>query len=731
MNVEPISVRRQGFIDREKALPAIRGGIATAMARQLGALAIAFALAIAAYASYVALGMLQAPAVSGVARTMPIDAPVSILRDARGVPHIRATTAHDLFFAQGYAEASDRLFQLDLMRRFIYGELAEILGPLQLPLDEQNRYLDAADIAARQWNALGKRERNVLQAFSDGVNAAMRAQPLPLEFRLLLYAPRAWTPRDSLAILLAAGASVSDWPTDVLARDRLWRQLGPAKYAQYYPLSDGNYDTVRTRIPGSNAWAAGAALTRSGRALLANDPHLDTYLPSVWYLVELRGPDFHAAGASIPGVPGVMLGHNEHLAWGATNALVTTLTLFRARLSPRYWKRETFAVRFGKSAVEPYYRSPEGFGFGNAAGGKRGVLVRWQPFFDARSPFTTILALDAARNVNAALHVLSTYGGPPQNFVFADDRGLVAYHLAGVIPNDPAWGRYVHADVSSIRTIAPLPYRKLPAIPASNNGVVITANNKMYAAGYPYRLSAAFAPPYRAFRIAHLLATRKRYDIAYFTRMQMDAFSGIDLEFARRLAAFARVHPGLLPSSAVTALETWDGTFAGPSKTATLVHELRTIVIDRSEAPYRALADLRGGKLSHQTADDIRAAVDADWRHAIAPWSSAGAISVAHPLGLLRIPFLRGYTLAGLGDDQTLHVQTPGFAQSFRAVWKAGDWDAGGIVIPGGESGSAASGHYTDQIASWRDGRLPSLPFSARAVRAAARQRLLLLPAVK
>ena len=727
--MEHASVRRQGFIDREKALRAGAPGTAAAVLRQFKALFVAIGFALLVYAAYVSFGVAAAPMVSGTLAALPLDAPIRIVRDARDITHIRAHTKHDLFFAQGYAEASDRLFQMDLMRRFIYGRLAEILGPLQLGLDEQNRYLDARDIAAREWLRLGVQERSALQAFSDGVNAAMRTQPLPVEFRLLLYQPERWKAQDSLAILLAVAASVSDWPGDVIARDRLWRELGARRFEESFPLSDGNYDLSRSRVAGSNAWAAGSVLTRSHHALIANDPHLDLYVPGIWYVIELHSPAFHAAGASVPGVPGVMLGHNEHIAWATTNALAATLSLFRSRdLSNRYWQTERFGVRFAASAQKRYYRAPEGFAFGDADA-RGAILVRWRPYLDARSPLGTILQLNAARDVSSALDILSHYPGPPQNFVLADDRGMVAYHLAGAIPNDPAWGRYVHADASMIGKISSIPYEQLPGIAPSRTGIVISANNKMYGSSYRYRLSAGFAPPYRAFRIAQLLRMRKRYDIAYFARMQMDAFSAIDREFAHRIALYGRAHPDVLPESTLRVLAAWDGNFSPASRTATLEHALRVNAIDSADAPYRILNDLRRGRLPEEVADSVRSTVGLDWRETLdQPWSQAGAVKVAHPLGLLGMPFLNGYTLPGFGDEQTLHVQSPGFAQSFRAVWEIGDWDAGGIAIPSGESGYPGSGHYTDLTRAWIAGKLMPLPFSDAAVRKATRATLTLQP---
>ncbi|HEY5425843.1 MAG TPA: penicillin acylase family protein, partial [Candidatus Tumulicola sp.] len=226
----------------------------------------------------------------------------------------------DLFFAQGFVEGSDRLFQMELTRRYALGTLAEVLGPRALHLDEEQRYFDVRDIAARQWRSLGKRERAALTSFSAGVNAAMRRQPLPVEFRLLLYRPQPWKPQDSLAVSLAVSIALADSWQAVLTRDDTWRRSGPRGFERYFPLSDSSYDVTlggrlagggpregaaaiarrgarATHAPprapvraGSNAWAVGARRTAGGRALLANDPHLDLTIPGLWYLEDLRAP---------------------------------------------------------------------------------------------------------------------------------------------------------------------------------------------------------------------------------------------------------------------------------------------------------------------------------------------------------------------------------------------------------------------------------------------------------
>ncbi len=350
------------------------------------------------------------------------------------------------------------------------------------------------------------------------------------------------------------------------------------------------------------------------------------------------------------------------------------------------------------------------------------ALVRWPPYYDTRSAVSTILALDTASDVRGALEILSRYAGPPQNFVIAGPHGQVAYHVAGPIPDDPAWGRYVHAARDLGKEFPVVPYDRLPSIAPSRSAAIVSANNKMYEDGYPYRLSPMFAPPYRAYRIAELLRARTSYDVYYFARMQLDTVSPADAEFAHRLAAYAQAHSGMLPSAIAQRLAGWNGTFAPASKTATLEHALREDAEDASASPYAALDALR----ERPPEQFIDAISDPLMNDTPAPWRSAGTLEILHPFGSIGFPFLDGRALPGAGDEYTIRVQTAGLAQSMRAVWEVGAWDRGGLSIPSGESGEVGSPHYDDLRDSWVRGELHPFPFSDAAVKFAARERLLL-----
>jgi penicillin G amidase len=711
------------------------------LARTIAVALILVAVIAIFFIGNVMIGMRVHSRVTGAISGLPLREAVSILRDDRGVPHVIAANEHDLFFAQGYAEGSDRLFQMDLLRRFILGELAEIYGGRALATDEKERAVPVRAMVEAQWRRLDEHSRELLGAFSDGVNAAIEREPLPVEFRILAYRPRPWTPQDSLAVAMVTVLDLIDDWNSIANRDAAFRSGGLALLAARFPFTDPCYDApvlaglagkgaganckrhvatllhelADARPPiGSNEWAVGANRTLHRRPLLANDPHLALQMPGVWYLMDLRAPGYHVAGAALPGCPTIVLGHNESLAWGATDGTVTSLSIFEPppRLDPSAWQTERFAVRFHAAETKRYYRTARDFGVTTSHG--KFVLVQWNAYTNPRSPLQTFVNLDQAGSIGAATVALSRFPGPTQNFVLADTSGRAAYVLAGEIPNDPVRGRWIHSATDLAKSYPAIPFARLPRVAPSQSAIVWTANNKMYPGAYPFPLSPQFAPPYRAYRIAQLLQARRTYDLSYFVAMQMDALSLPEREFAREIAQPI----GRRDAGAGAALAAWNGEMDGDSTTATIAESLRVQLTDRHTGRMPTL-------LATRVSDDALRKVVLP---SPVPWRLAGSVPVLHALSSLGLNFLDGTTLPGYGDALTLHVQYPGYSQSFRAVWDVGNWDSGGITLPQGESGQPGSGHYTDQAVAWIEGRLWPLPFSDTAVQRTAVARQTLLP---
>jgi penicillin amidase len=751
-------------------------------------------VAVLAFAAYIYSGV-RAGGVqpSGTLAGLGVHAPVRIARDARGIPHIKAANERDLFFAEGYVQGSDRLFQIDIYRRLVAGRLSEIFGSAALASDKEARTFDVARAVADQERSLDARGHDDLNAFAEGINAAIRTRPLPPEFRVLGYRPEEWRPRDALLVAFATVVALADGWGDVLTRDDVARTGPPHAVDAFFPITDPLYDAPVTSskiapvaplppltVPypdatplygaalpperaglGSNDFTAGAALTGTHRALLANDPHLGLHMPGVWYLVDLDAPGFHAAGATLAGVPGVILGHNEHLAWGVTNGTVATTRIYREQFraagadeyrADGHWvhakhRRETFVVRLGRPVVTDYLATRHGFVFED-----RGTIrfaAAWTGVHDTRSGFATYVGLDRAANVDQALQALAAYPGPPQNFVLADDTGRAGYTLAGDVWRDPLWARgALDGPTQPPPGDDYVPFGDLPHVVPQRGALAWTANDRMYGAGYPLRLSAAFEPPYRASRISELLHAGKNYDVDAFSTIQADVKSLAERDLAR--AAASALHRRGTGGDAALAdaearLATFDGRFVEGSQAAVYAWALRRAAGDRLARYHlagdlgkryvgqnagtllivllRALREKPAGWVPHDDYD--RFLIDS-MRDALgvlrqgdrlgATWGDVGARIAQHPLASFGFGAWNGTRFPGHGDGFSPHVQGPANTQSFRAVWDVGNWEAGGIVIPQGESGQPGSRHYRDGAPVWLAGNLVPLPFGDAAV---------------
>lgn len=760
-----------------------------------------FVIALLVYAAYVFIGAKTSAArTTGTISGLGLRAPAQIVRDARGVPHIRAQSIHDAAFAQGYATGADRLFQIDITRRFVLGTLSEMLGSIALPSDEDARVIPIRSIVDREYAHLSPADRDVFQAYADGVNAAAAHEATPPEYRALLYRFAPWTPQDSLAVGFAIVLDLNDTWYNVMARDAVEREVGSNATAAFFSLTDPAYDVPTTggtpvRLPplpalapphapsavawdgenvhdvlGSNEWTAGARRTSTGRALLANDPHLVRRIPGIWHLVEINAPGEHVAGAAIAGVPGVILGHNERVAWGATNADVVSARVFSEKFTSaggsRYLagsrpldatvRRERIGDRFGAPHTYDYLATRHGFVLEKA--GLVRHAVQWWPLGDARSPISAFLALDRSATIDDGLRALAAYPGPAQNFTLAQTDGRAAFTIAGDIPNDPAWGRSIASGNEPPRPLRFVPFERLPHVAPARATLAINANNIAYGAGYPYRLAAYFSAPYRAAEIARRLRPLPKIGVAASHAVQLDTMSLAEAELARRCVAAlhksgAYRDPALAPAYA--ALASFDGRFDSASRGATVIQRVRFVATRDLFASHlsataadgylrigpafvtlmRALRERPRGWFPH---DDPDAFLVAEVRSTVtlfggpaavtAPYGTAYAVVAEHPFAAFNFHFWDGPPFPGMGGSYAPAVQAIELGQSFRAVWDVGNWDAGGLNLPLGESGEPGSPHYTDEVPAWLHGELTPLPFSAGAVARAATGTLTLAP---
>jgi penicillin amidase len=739
---------------------------------------------------------------SGTLAGLGVWAPVRIVRDERGVAHIRAQNAHDLYFAQGYVTGSDRLFQIDLTRRYVLGRLSEMIGAPLLQVDERRRTLDVRTIVERQYAALPHDQQALVAAFADGINAAAQHEPIPPEYRALLFSFERWRPQDALVVGFATTLDLADDWNEVIARDRVISALGQRSVDAFFSLSDPRYDsptiggrhvhipplpaldgprpiehaaasneTPRADVLGSNEWVVGAARTATGRALLANDPHLDSSIPGIWHLDDLAAPGVHVAGATLAGIPGIVLGHNAHLAWGSTNGSVVAPRVYAEAFTGENTdtyrsgrttrdavvRVERFSVRFGPTIERRYLTTRHGFIVEDR--GRIRHAVQWYNAQSTVSPLSAFYRLNRARSIADARSALAAYPGPVQNFVVADDRGQAFYTVAGFIPTNADWGLRVRDGAEDPPTaLAGIPFARLPHSDITRNLVANNSNNLPYAAGYPYRMSPFYSPPYRAAEIARdLRSVHRPYTAEDFRAIAADTTSFAERDLARLCAAALRAsgddkNPRY--RDAYSALAAFDGHMESSSRGATAAQKLRSLaqrdlinslmppgIADAyvSSGPafvtvMRALRERPRGWFAH---DDRDAFLRAEFKAALTlagpeafttSYGEAYPVVTRHPLAAFGIPWWNAPRKLGTGGSYAPAVQTAVFGQSFRAVWDVGNWDAGGIDIPLGESGEPGSPHYTDLNERYIRHVLTPLPFSDAAVARATLNVLLLEP---
>ncbi len=545
--------------------------------------------------------------------------PVEIVRDQWGIPHIYAVTEDDLFFAQGYTMAQDRLFQMDLYRRLGMGRTAEIVGPRGLPYDRFAHAFGWPRAAAASLRNTDDDALAAMTAYSAGVNTFMRTNPLPPEFSALAYRPDPWAAIDTAAwgIVLAWGLSVN-WETEML-RAWLINELGVEKTADLtltfdddYPttvpdtavgnavasaLSDA-YRTTMDHLPlgvpligqglGSNNWVVSGKLTDSGRPHVVNDPHLPPIFPTIWYGCHLSAGRYHVAGFALPGVPGVVIGHNDHVAWGLTNGFPDIQDVFIERLDPedetRYefegqWRpleitQETIKVRGGDDETQTIRATHHGPLISDALDNCAAHLALNWSNFHSQNSVSSVLAINRAANVAQFRDGLRHWAFPGQNIVYADTHGDIGYMMPGLVPRRrqghgltpvPGWTGEYEWD-------GWIPFEKLPHVTNPPEGFIATANNQATGDNYPEFLGGDWLADYRVRRIRNLLTAKQPLSLADHQTIQNDTVSLLAQRLLKNALPALAQTSGALPERdwAVKQLQAWNGDMRPDSVAATL-----------------------------------------------------------------------------------------------------------------------------------------------------------------
>jgi penicillin amidase len=588
------------------------------------AIVVLLALAVAAAWFYARQTL---PQTDGRLRLAGPRAEIRIERDADGIPSIKAGSLEDAAFGLGFVHAQDRLWQLETHRRIGSGRIAEAFGEAALESDKFLRALGVKRYATAQFANASPQAKAVINAYTAGVNAylrdAMRARPP--EFVVLGIAPQPWTPEDTVAwAIMMAWDLGGNWTTELL-RMRLALKLPVSRidelippYPGEKPLPVADYAAlyrelrVDSRLAqqalagapesglegiGSNNWVVAGSHTTTGKPLLANDPHLKLSAPALWYFARIEAPGVKVAGATMPGLPGVILGQNEHIAWGFTNTGPDVQDLYLERIKPddpvQYqtptgWAKfesfdETIKVRGGPDvpfSVRATRHGPVISDAGRATEGLTGpvskpayaIAMRWTSLDPDPRAMDALIGINQARSVDEFIAASANYA-PMQNMVVADRDGHIGFVAAGRVPlrkteNDlkgqvpsPGWDARYDWD-------GWLPATATPREVDPSRGWIATANQRIHGTDYPHYLTNEWAPPYRHQRIEQLLAGQPRHDVASMRRIQSDVVSLATQRLLPFLQKAHSDHP--LAAAAQRELAGFDGTMAA-DKAAPLI----------------------------------------------------------------------------------------------------------------------------------------------------------------
>ncbi|HET6181510.1 MAG TPA: penicillin acylase family protein [Candidatus Sulfotelmatobacter sp.] len=796
------------------------------------------------YAWFVAHSAL--PQLDGRLQVAALSAPVTVTRDSHGVPTIEAATLEDLFFAQGYVTAQDRLWQMDIMRRFGGGELSEVLGQDTLKVDREQRILGLRAAAKKSMEMASPRDRNYYDAYARGVNAYIgtHGNKLPIEFRILGYAPKPWLAEDSAVI---ANSMVKDLNYhsfyDALSREKILAKLGPELTADLYvnrswhdrpptvmredltepEKSTGDSDdddddsddspdnsvtqekavirsSQRLRVDdrpgaglpvedlpvnGSNDWVVSGAHTVTGKPLLSNDMHLGHQMPSLWYEAHLHSGGIDVAGVTLPGMPYVIVGHNQRIAWGFTNVGPTVTDVYIENFN------EQGAYQTPKGWVQPEHRTELIHVKGKAdvtvdvkitrhgpvitelvPGETRPLALRWTLYDGLRVP---IFEVNTAQNWEQFQKAFSQWDAPGQNVVYADVDGNIGYHTTGKVPIRAAGdGSFpVSGADNAHEWTSYIPFEKLPSIYNPPSGIIGTANGRITPDAYPNSISMEWEAPWRTARIYHVLESGRQFSAADMLALQTDIHSDAQ-QFAAERFVYAVDHaskPSARVKQAADLMRSWDGRMlassAAPTITETSIRELRRLLLEPKLGSAPADPEKEDEILSWKTYswemrsvwlenlllhrpkrwlpdkypnydELLAAAVDAAVNGAGVPtdlaswrWGAFNAVDIEHPV-LRKLPLIKRWSAPGVqeqsGSGYTVKAVTRHHGPSERFTANLADLDQSTLNIVTGQGGNFMSPYYMDQWKAWYEGTTFALPFSAKAVESAKAHRLVLEP---
>ncbi|CAA7622302.1 penicillin acylase family protein [Magnetospirillum sp. SS-4] len=765
-------------------------GAAASPGREMGRLGFAvrslfLLVVLAASVAWLVL-MSSLPRIDGTLPVAGIRHDAAIARDRQGVPRIIAKSTDDAYFALGWVHAQDRMWQMELQRRVGAGRLAEIVGDAGLSNDRFMRTLGIYRLAEASFVRLDEATRAALLSYAAGVNAWMEVNHirLPLEYTVLGFRPEPWRPADSLVWQkLMALQLAGDWHEDIL-RGQLGRVLDAKRMRELFPaypadapvtltpeggkaLLDAIPDDARPR-PASNIWIVAGNRTKTGRPMLANDPHLGFRAPILWYLAELEAPGLSLSGATVPGVPFHIIAHNGVIAWGFTATQADTIDLFVEKLAgedayktpdgprPFRLRDEIIRVRDAPDTVLTVRETRHGPVISDLAGqdlAGPGEVVSMAATLLAEPDLglQALRRLNLARDWDGFVAAIGDLQAPVLNIGYADTAGTIGFYTAGRVPvrksgdgSVPVRGWTNEGEWTGRVAFSRMPQARNP-----RSGVLVNANNKVVGDRYPHLITANWHDGYRARRILDLLESGGRLTQADMSAIQGDVTSLQAVELKDLLVG--QDFGEKAAQDAARMVAEWDGSAdrhrPEPLIYAAWVNRLyRAVFADEVKERFQSMSVLRPQPLfqvltrRRHWCDDV-ATPEAEGCEELIEHSLTGALAdlsaawgpdmarwnwgAAHPARfdnpvLGRVPWLdrrANLEIASGGDDFT--VARAGYradsgltrfpqnhGAGLRAVFDLANLADSRFIIATGQSGHPLSRHYASMLEAWRDNRL-------------------------
>lgn len=753
--------------------------------------------------------------------TEGLNASVSILMDTQGIAHVFAENDYDAYFSQGYITAQDRLWQMDFQTRYAGGRLSEVIGEKAVELDRYQRRMGMLYGAERMLEESKKDEKShrAIQAYADGVNAYinnLKEKDYPIEFKILDYSPELWTPLNTALLLKLMSATLAA-SSDEMKMTNIIEAYGIGVVDDLFPNYSFKEDPIIpvgtpwdfTPLPrsnsgessivksskekleyeansqlnwlypnllteekeeniGSNNWAIDGTRSQSTMPILANDPHLNLTLPSIWYQIQLHTPEMNVYGVSLPGAPGIVIGFNQDVAWGVTNVGSDVLDWYQIRfkddsyqeyLYDGKWEKTTsriekIKVRDRSTLLDTVYYTLHGpvsytantkpRDFEPARHVPAGFALKWVAHLPSNE-IKTFYQLNRAKTYDDYREALKYYTAPAQNFIFANNQQEISITSNGFFPiKEKEQGKFLlNGSKASDNWGKEIPFEQRPTIKNPERGFVSSANQFPTDQSYPYYLNWEFASYERAHRINDVLSKLENATVKDFINLQNDNYSILAENLLDKIIS-------LIDSTALTVreeeslriLKSWDRNYNASSIAASIFDTWYTTINDYIWYDKFGKPDIFMRYPSRdRTVHLILHEPDSPWYfNSISPrketrkdivnlafkkaiqslevqhgdlkenweWSKVKKSQVAH---LAAIKGFGSKVLNIGGAKHTVNAMSESHGPSWKMVVALGEQPTAYGIIPGGQSGNPGSKYYDNQLGTWEEGKLNQLLF--------------------